>query len=190
MCINASFTFYDWSSDFCHLTVLVFITLRRFPLYEKYSSFYFIHNAARPGSGYVQTGLLQFYAGWSVCIDSSPTSASTECRSPTDFPALTIWPPYCKLSVVHWLPIHYRITYKLCTINVRHSSQPVSSLHGWDCHINCAPFNASERSLTLDQPHGTLPEQIRWENNFSAFKKRLETLFFISHSTFPVCSPL
>jgi hypothetical protein len=52
-------------------------------------------DAAHPSSGYAHTGLLQFFARWSAFIDSSPTSASTECRSPTDFPAETIRPPYC-----------------------------------------------------------------------------------------------
>jgi hypothetical protein len=90
---------------------------------------------------------------------------------------------------LHWLPVHYKITYKLCTImSAIHHNQCPGAWLGLSHRLrtiqrelayvrqttiytrfqDCGLSLASEGSLTLDQSQGTLPEQICCENNFSS----------------------
>jgi hypothetical protein len=105
----------------------------------------------------------------------------------------------------HWLPDHYRITYKLYNY-VQHSSRSVFSLRGGDFHVSCTPLNANWRTIVkhlyictrfqdcgrnLVSEHSatwnSLPEHIHCGKNVSSFKKDVKTHFSISHPTLLNC---
>ena len=101
---------------------------------------------------------------------------------------------------LHWLPVHFRILYKLCTIMyaIHHNQCPAyiaeivtstahhslrTGLRSSKSGLYTVPrlrTKFGERAFSYSGPAAwnSLPELIRCENNFPVFKKLLKTHFF------------
>ena len=148
---------------------------------------------------HLQTGLLQLSVSWRATVHSQRTAACPERCSSANFQSRAARPRQ-RQSELHWLPIDWRIQYKLnvlmhgiitgkCPDYLRTTVQPVTSSHPGLRSAACpAPkfvtprlrTKFGERAFSYTGPAvwNSLPIDIRCTTETQTFKKLLKSYLF------------